>query len=94
LADRIQERAVRRCEDLLKAFNTVPNRGWPKENGEGTLTVSRREAAEQPGLSRHQQVTAFGMAKRPRPSNDNERKAKPLQRIVFDIYRAAARAPE
>jgi hypothetical protein len=30
--------------------------------------------------------------KRPRPSNDNKQNAKPLQRYVFDIYRAAARA--
>jgi hypothetical protein len=30
--------------------------------------------------------------KRARPSNDNKRNAKPLQRFVFDIYRAAARA--
>jgi hypothetical protein len=30
--------------------------------------------------------------KHPRPSNDNIRNAKPPQRFVFDIYRAAARA--
>jgi hypothetical protein len=34
-------------------------------------------------------VNVLGM-KRPRPSNDNKRKAKPLPRFVFDIYRAAA----
>jgi hypothetical protein len=55
LADRIQARAVRRCVELAKAFNAGPNGGRPKENGEGTLTVSRREAAKQagfPGISR------------------------------------------
>jgi hypothetical protein len=65
LAKRIQGRAVRRCGELLKAFNTGANGGRPKENGEGTLTVSQRGAAHQAGLSRHQQVTAVRVANVP-----------------------------
>jgi hypothetical protein len=65
LADRIQARAIRRCGELLKTFNTGPDGGRPKENGEGTHTVSQRAAAEQAGLSKHQQVTAVRVANVP-----------------------------
>jgi len=65
LADRIQGRAVRRCGELLKTFNTGPNGGRPKENDDGAVTVSQRGAAEQAGLSKRQQVTAVRVANVP-----------------------------
>lgn len=62
MADRIQARAVRRCGELLKQFD---GRGRPSENSMGTHTISRREAAESAGLSKHQTDTAARVANVP-----------------------------
>lgn len=61
-ADRIQARAIRRCGELLKQFD---GRGRPSINSIGDGTISQREAAEQAGLSKRQQVTAVRVAKVP-----------------------------
>src|SRR5947207_14702595 len=56
LCVRIQGRAVRRCGELLQAFQTAPQGGRPKQNGVGAHTVSQREAAEHAGMSKHPEV--------------------------------------
>ncbi len=63
-ADRIQARAIRRCGELLKTFNTGPQGGRPK-NDDGTDTVSQRQAASDAGLSERQRVTAVRVANVP-----------------------------
>lgn len=61
MAMRIQARAIRRCGELLKAFD---GRGGDrtKSNGGGTSAPSQRDAAEEAGLSKRQQVTAVNVA--------------------------------
>jgi hypothetical protein len=57
----MQSRAVRRCGELLKQLDA---RGGDrsKSNGRGTSAPSQREAAEQAGLSKRQQVSAVRVA--------------------------------
>jgi hypothetical protein len=64
LADRIQARAVRRCGELLKQLDGRQGQNLPgaKSGGAPTFSPSRREAAEQAGLSKDQQVTAVRVA--------------------------------
>lgn len=62
---RIQSRAVRRCGELLK---TLDARGGDrsKSNGDDTFAFpSQKQAAEQAGLSKRQQVTAVRVANVP-----------------------------
>jgi hypothetical protein len=67
LAKRIQGRAVRRAGELLKEYDGRQGQNLPSAKNEGALTFSptQREAAEQAGLSRHQQVTAVRVANVP-----------------------------
>lgn len=65
MAERIQARAIRRCGELLRQIERPEQGGRPKENGAGTHTVSRRQAAEEAGLSRHQQIQATRVANIP-----------------------------
>jgi hypothetical protein len=67
LADRIQARAVRRCGELLKQLDgrQGPNLPGAKSGGAPTFSPLRREAAEQAGLSKDQQVTAVRVANVP-----------------------------
>ncbi len=58
LADRIQARAVRRCGELLKQYQTGAKGGRPKKNSGDGSTVSQRSAADSAGLSKDQEVTA------------------------------------
>ena len=60
MADRIQARAIRRCGELLKQIETQPGKRTDLEPSEGSLT--RSEAANEAGLSRHQKVTALRVA--------------------------------
>ena len=62
-ADRIQARAIRRCGELLKAFDKGVGR--PKNNGVAAGTNSQRSAAARAGLSKRQEVTASRVAKVP-----------------------------
>lgn len=65
-ADRIQARAIRRCGELLKQFESKGGR--PSETSKATLTSfpqSQREAAESAGMSLHQQRTAVRVANVP-----------------------------
>jgi hypothetical protein len=66
MADRIQARAVRREGELLKTFQIGPKGGRPEKNGVGTRTVSQRRAAEEAGLSKHQELTAVRVANVPK----------------------------
>lgn len=61
---RIRARALRRCGELLKTFQTGPKGGAPtKNNGTAADTViSQRQAAEQAGMSKRQEVTAVRVA--------------------------------
>lgn len=63
-AIRIQSRAIRRCGELLKEFD---GRGGDhtKSGGTPTLAPSRREVAEDAGMSKDQQVTAVRVANVP-----------------------------
>lgn len=65
MAIRIRARAVRRAGELLKQFD---DRGRPPENSVATGTnYSQREAAENAGMSKRQQVTAVRVANVPEP---------------------------
>ncbi len=66
-ADRIQARAIRRCGELLKQFQTGPKGGRPEKNDDGTVTVSQKQAAQDAGLSERQRVTAVRVANIPEP---------------------------
>lgn len=63
-AMRIHGRALRRVGDLLKEFDGRPQNAMKQSRDAPTL-ISRREAAEQAGLSRDQQVTAVRIANVP-----------------------------
>lgn len=64
MADRIQARAVRRCGELLKTFNS--SGGRPSKTTDGTVSsFSQKQAAQQAGLSERQQVTAVRVANVP-----------------------------
>jgi hypothetical protein len=70
LADRIHARAVRRCGELLKQLDGRQGQNLPgAESGDAgdasTSIMTRREAAEQAGLSKDQQVTAVRVANVP-----------------------------
>ncbi len=62
-ADRIQAHAIRRCGELLKAFDKGVGR--PRKNGAGSDTFTQRGAAAKAGLSKRQEVTASRVAKVP-----------------------------
>jgi hypothetical protein len=63
-ADRIQARAIRRCGELLKQFD---GRGGDQSESKGDLTSapSQKEAAQDAGMSLHQQRTAVRVANVP-----------------------------
>ena len=58
-------RAVQRCGQLLKEFQTGPDGGRPSKNGGGTPTVSQRQAADEAGMSKDQEVQAVRVANVP-----------------------------
>ena len=62
-ADRIQARAIRRCGELLKQFDAQGKRTDILSDGSDTK-LSQRQAAEDAGLSKRQQVTAVRVAKK------------------------------
>ena len=65
-ATRIRDRAIRRMGEVLKQFD---DRGRPAENSAVADTnLSQREAAEQAGISKRQQVTAVRVANVPEAS--------------------------
>lgn len=69
-AVRIRARAIRRCGELLKQFD---DRGRPAENSAAADTnYSQREAAEQAGMSKRQQVTAVRVANVPEPQFEEQ----------------------
>jgi hypothetical protein len=42
MCDRIQARAIRRCGELLKKFQTGPQGGRPKKNDTAAVAVSQK----------------------------------------------------
>jgi hypothetical protein len=60
----VVSRAVRRCGEILKTFDARPRNGAKQSAVAGTL-VSQRDAAEEAGLSKRQQVTAVRVANVP-----------------------------
>lgn len=86
-ADRIQARAIRRCGELLKQFDT---RGRPAENSVAADTnLSQRDAAEQAGMSKRQQVTAVRVANVPAETFEQhvESEAPPTVTKLADMGR-------
>lgn len=63
-ADRIQARAVRRCGELLKTFQTGASGGRPK-NEVGDDPVSQKDAGSRVGMSERQIKTAVRVANVP-----------------------------
>ncbi len=63
MADRIQARAVRRCGQLLRQYNSQGRR--TDQLKEGALPKSQEEAAKDAGLSEHQRKSAARVAKVP-----------------------------
>jgi hypothetical protein len=71
MADRIQARAIRRCGELLKQVE--PATGGQPFQGNSTREgahPSRKQAAEEAGLSEHQRKTALRVATIPEPEFD------------------------
>jgi hypothetical protein len=66
---RIQSRAVSRCGELLKQINALGKRSDRPSVG-GDTRFSQRDAAEQAGLSKRQQVTAVRVANVPQETFD------------------------
>jgi hypothetical protein len=64
LADRIKARAIRRVGELLRELDARPQNAQKQNTGTGTL-ISKREAAEQAGLSKRQKDTAARVANIP-----------------------------
>jgi hypothetical protein len=64
-ADRIQARAVRRCGELLKQYQTGPQGGRPKGNEDGAGPVSQAQAAADAGMSERYVTTAVRVANVP-----------------------------
>ena len=60
MADRIQARAVRRCGELLKQYNSQGRR--TDQLSEGIHDKSQREAADDAGVSPYQELTAVRVA--------------------------------
>lgn len=89
-ADRIQARAIRRCGELLKQFNSKGGR--PSETNDATVTsfpTSQREAAEQAGISERQRVTAVRVANVPAETFEQhvESEAPPTVTKLADMGR-------
>jgi hypothetical protein len=64
MAQRIQARAIRRCGDLLLEIQASTG-GRPPKTREGARPSSRKDAAEEAGLSTHQRKTAVRVARVP-----------------------------
>jgi len=62
-ATRISARAIRRCGELLETFNKGV--GAPRKNGAGAHPITQRQAAEQAGMSEHQEKQAVRVANVP-----------------------------
>lgn len=68
LADRIQARAVRRCGELLKTFNSQGKRN--DQPSVAAVEKSQRQAAWEAGLSERQELTAVRIASIPQDQFD------------------------
>jgi hypothetical protein len=62
-ATRISARAIRRCGELLKTFQSTGGR--PQKTTVGTHGSSQREAADKAGMSEHQELQAVRVANVP-----------------------------
>lgn len=70
-AMRIRARAIRRCGELLKQFDAKGRNQHEDSKGDHT-TLSQREAAEQAGITKHQQVQAVRVANVPAPQFEEQ----------------------
>lgn len=68
MADRIQARAIRRCGELLKQIEPARGANQNISDGTDTKVLTRKDAAEQAGLSERQKVTALRVASIPEES--------------------------
>ncbi len=69
MASRIRDRAIRRAGELLKQIDGQGN----NQHSVATHTkLSQREAAEQAGMSKHQQVQAVRVANVPEPEFERQ----------------------
>ena len=93
-ADRIQARAIRRCGELLKQFNTGPSGGRPAKNDDPTVTVSQKQAASDAGISERQRVTAVRVANVPAETFEHavESETPPTVTNLADMGRKPAPA--
>lgn len=83
MTDRIQARAVRRCGELLKTFNSQGRR----EPIEGTRNKSMAEAATDAGMSHRQRATAVRVANV--PGNDFGNAAAKIGEVAHVSHRQA-----
>lgn len=67
MADRIQARAIRRCGELLRQIRPATGAHLKKA---GDCPLSRKEAAQEAGLSEHQRKTALRLANVPQAEFD------------------------
>lgn len=64
-AERIQARAIRRCGELLKAYDARPQNHKKQNNGTDVL-ISQKKAAANAGLSQRQKETAVRVGNVPK----------------------------
>jgi hypothetical protein len=73
---RIRDRAIRRMGEVLKQFDARPANAEKQSDGSDTL-ISQREAAEEAGISKRQQVTAVRIANIPEDQFEIARRSGP-----------------
>lgn len=95
MARRIQGRAVRRCGELLKTYQTGPEGGRPKENGRGAPPVSQRAAAASAGMSKDQEKQAVRVSNVPEADFETavESDNPPTVTALADMGKAAPAVP-
>lgn len=94
-ADRIQARAVRRCGELLRDFESAGGRPQKTLHGAvDSFPKSQKEAAEQAGLSKRQRDTAVAVAKVPQPEFDEAVESKNPPTVTALADRGKQKRPE
>jgi hypothetical protein len=94
-AQRIQGRAVRRCGELLKAYDGRPDNAERQKEGDHRLPPTRSDAAREAGLSEHQAKTAVRVANIPAQAFERavESETPPTVTALADMGRQRREPP-
>lgn len=91
MAKRIRARALRRAGQLLKKLDGRKENAKKQSDGSGTL-ITQREAAEQAGMSKRQQVTSVRIANVPEDSFESQVESDRPPTLT-DLARQAINSP-